>query len=132
MKIAILLSKKEFWKNSSLITRNAVSYCGIVSYSVDSTYATRHPTHRQNPCILLIMWILYAQFTLSPLVTYFKVTSELTLQVALYQSDILYEGDEWVTSETKWITAVMSRVTITCSAMGDELQSSAEILFFFL
>ena len=40
-------------------------------------------------------------FTLFPLVTLKKVTSELTLQLILCQIDMLCEGDEWVTSETK-------------------------------
>ncbi len=31
----------------------------------------------------------------------FGVTSESSLQVALYQNDMLYEGDEWVTSDVK-------------------------------
>ena len=39
-------------------------------------------------------------------------------------------GDEWVTSVLKWITAVIVRVTITCSVEGDELTSSVKILFF--
>ncbi len=55
VQIAILLSKKEFSKNSSLITRSAVSYCDIVIYSVDSTYITRHPTRHPKRCILLRM-----------------------------------------------------------------------------
>ena len=96
-----LYSEKEFSKNSSLITRSAVSCCGIVVYSVDSPYATRHPTRHKNRCILLRMWILYAQFTLSPLVTLKKVTSESALQLVLYQKDMPYKGDEWVTSEMK-------------------------------
>ena len=31
----------------------------------------------------------------------FRVMSELSLQVTLYQDDILSEGDEWVTSGLK-------------------------------
>ena len=62
-------SEKEFSKNSSLITRNAVSRCSIEAYSIDSPYTTRHHTHHQNRCILLRMWILYVHFTLIPLVT---------------------------------------------------------------
>ena len=31
----------------------------------------------------------------------FRVMSESSLQVTLYQDDILSEGDEWVTSELK-------------------------------
>ena len=31
----------------------------------------------------------------------FRVMSEWSLQVTLYQDDILSEGDEWVTSELK-------------------------------
>ena len=46
-------SEKEFSKNSSLVTRNAVSYCDIEAYSIDSPYTTRHHTHHQNRCILL-------------------------------------------------------------------------------
>ena len=36
-------------------------------------------------------------------------------------------GDEWVTSALKWIAAVTKRVTITCSAEGDELTSVVKI-----
>ena len=43
---------------------------------------------------------------------------------------MLHEGDEWVTSETKWITAVICRYTDRYSVMGDELTSSVKILFF--
>ena len=132
MEFAILCSKKEFCKNSSLITRNVVSCCNVGCYSVDSPYTTRHPTHHPKPCILLRMWILRTRFALALLVTLKKVTSELTLQLILYQIDMLCEGDEWVTSETKWITAVMQRVTMTCSAESDELTSVAKILFFLI
>ena len=45
---------------------------------------------------------------------------------------MLHEGDEWVTSETKWITSVILWCTYCYSAMGDKLQSSVKILFFFL
>ena len=55
IEIAIMYSEKEFSKNSSLITRNAVSYCSVETYSVDSPYTTRHHTHHQNSCILLRM-----------------------------------------------------------------------------
>ena len=71
--------EKEFSKNSSLVTRNAVSYCDIEVYSDNSPYTTRHHTHHPIRCILLRMWILYAHFTLSSLVTLKKVTSESTL-----------------------------------------------------
>ena len=60
VEIAILLSKKEFLKNSSLVTRNAVSRYALGVYNADSPYATRHPTRHQNLCILLIIWALYA------------------------------------------------------------------------
>ena len=53
VEIAILRSKKEFSKNSSLVTRNAVSCWDIEAYSANSPYTTRHPTHHQNRCILL-------------------------------------------------------------------------------
>ncbi len=132
MEIAILLSKKEFLKNSSLVTRNAVSRYALGVYNADSPYATRHPTRHQNLCILLIMWVLYAWFAISLLVTLKKVTSELTLQLILCQIDMLCEGDEWVTSALKWITAVTERVTTTCSVEGDELTSVAKILFFLV
>ena len=125
-------SEKEFSKNSSLITRSAISCCSIEVYSVNSPYTTRHHTHHPNRCILLRMWILYAQFTLSPLVTLKKVTSESALQLVLYQNDMLCEGDEWVTSEVKWITAVILWCTLCYSVMGDELTSSVKKLFFFL
>ena len=52
---ASIHSEKEFSKNSSLVTRNAVSYCIIVAYSVNSPYTTRHHTHHPNRCILLRM-----------------------------------------------------------------------------
>ena len=69
VEIAILRSKKEFSKNSSLVTRNAVNYCDIEDYSFDSPHTTRHLTRHPNKCILLIINILGARFTLSPLVT---------------------------------------------------------------
>ena len=40
-------------------------------------------------------------FTLHPLVTLKKVTSESTLQLIIYQNDMSHKGDEWVTSEAK-------------------------------
>ena len=101
VEIAIVCSKKEFSKNSSLVTRNAVIYCDIEDYSVDSPYTTRHHTHHPNKGILLIINILGTRFTLSPLVTLKKVTSELALQLVVYQNDIPCAGDEWVTSEMK-------------------------------
>ena len=132
VQIAILLSKKEFSKNSSLITRNAVSCCDIDAYSANSPCTTRHPTRHLNCCILLRMWILYAWFTLHSLVTLKKVTSESSLQLAQYQNIIPCEGDEWVTSDMKWITAVILWCTLCYSVMGDELTSSVKILFFYL
>jgi hypothetical protein len=99
--IAILRSKKEFSKNSSLVTHNAVNYCDIEDYSFDSPHTTRHLTRHSNKGILLIINILGTRFTLSPLVTLKKVMSESTLQLVLYQNDMLCTGDEWVTSETK-------------------------------
>ena len=51
--IVLSYSEKEFSKNSSLITSNAVSYCSIGAYNVDSPYTTRHHTHHLNRCILL-------------------------------------------------------------------------------
>ena len=125
-------SEKEFSKSSSLVTRSVVSCCDVDVYSANSPYATRHHTHHPNRCILLRMWILYVQFTLSPLVTLKKVTSELSSQLLLYQNDMLCEGDEWVTSESKWITAVILWCTLCYSATGDESQSSVKILFFYL
>ena len=101
VEIAILCSKKEFSKNSSLVTRNAVIYCDIEDYSVDSPYTTRHLTRHLNKGILLIINILGARFALYPLVTLKKVTSESSLQLILYQNDMLCEGDEWVMSEVK-------------------------------
>ena len=56
--ITILLSEKEFSKNSSLITRNAVSCWDIVAYSVNLAHTTRHRTYHLNRCILLRMWML--------------------------------------------------------------------------
>ena len=101
VEIAILRSKKEFSKNSSLVTRNAVNYCDIEDYSFDSPYATRHLTRHQNKGILLIINMLGTRFALSPLVTLKKVTSESALQLVVYQNDMLCKGDEWVTSEMK-------------------------------
>ena len=69
VEIAILRSKKEFSKNSSLFTSNAVINCDIEDYSFESPYATRHRTRHPNKGILLIINILGARFTLSPLVT---------------------------------------------------------------
>ena len=40
-------------------------------------------------------------FTPLSLVTLKKVTSESTLQLILYQTNMLHKGDEWVTSATK-------------------------------
>ena len=51
----ISYSEKKFSKNSSLVTRNAVSCCGIEDYSANLPNTTRHPTHHQNPCNSLIM-----------------------------------------------------------------------------
>jgi len=132
VQIAILLSKKEFSKNSSLVTRNAVSCWDIDAYSANSPYTTRHHTRHPNRCMLLRMCMLYAQFTLHSLVTLKKVTSESSLQLVQYQNIIPCEGDEWVTSEVKWITAVILWCTLCYSVMGDELTSSVKILFFFL
>ena len=69
VQIAILLSEKEFSKNSSLVTHNAVSCWDIEAYSANSPYTTRHHTHHPNRCILLRMCMLYVQFTLRLLVT---------------------------------------------------------------
>ena len=124
--------RKRVFKNSSLVTHNAVSHCSIVAYSANSPYTTRHPTHHQNHCILLRIWILHTHFTPHSLVTIKKVTSESALQLILYQNDMPYNGDEWVTSETKWITAVILWCTYCYSDMGDELTSNVKILFFFL
>ena len=78
------------------------------------------------------MWILQCLFTRHPLVTLFRVTSELAMQLILYQYDISLNGDEWVTSETKWITAVTHWHIKPYSTMGDELTSSVKILFLRL
>lgn len=59
-RLQFCFQKKEFLKNSSLVIRNAVSRYALGVYSADSPYATRHPTRHQNPCILLIIWVLYA------------------------------------------------------------------------
>ena len=65
----ISYSEKKFSKNSSLVTHNAVNYCDIEDYSFDSPHTTRHLTRHPNNGILLIINILGARFTLSPLVT---------------------------------------------------------------
>ena len=124
--------EKEFSKNSSLVTHNAVSHCSIEIYSANSPYTTRHPTHHQNHCILLRIWILHTHFTPHSLVTIKKVTSESALQLILYQNDMPYNGDEWVTSETKWITAATIWHIKLYNAMGDELQSYVKILMLIL
>ena len=51
----ISYSEKKFRKNSSLVTRNAVSCCDIEDYSANSPHLTRHHTHHQNPCNSLII-----------------------------------------------------------------------------
>ena len=79
MEIAILHSEKKFSKNSSLVTRNAVSCCDIEVYSDNLPHTTRHRTYHPNRCMLLRMCLLYAQFTLRSLVTLKWVTSELSL-----------------------------------------------------
>ena len=58
------------------------------------------------------------------------MTSELALQLVVYQGDKLFAGDEWVTSALKLITAAIPRITITYGATVDELQSYVKILFF--
>ena len=63
--------RKKSFKNSSLITRNAVSCWDIEAYSANSPYTTRHHTRHSNRCMLLRMCMLYAQFTLDSLVTHF-------------------------------------------------------------
>ena len=78
------------------------------------------------------MWDLQGWFTRHRLVTIFRVTSEMTLQLILYQYDMLLEGDEWVTSALKWITVVIFCVLIYYNVMGDELQSSMKNLFFWV
>ena len=85
VEIAILRSKKEFSKKSSLVTRNAVNYCDIEDYSFDSPHTTRHLTRHPDKGILLIINILGARFTLSPLVT-------------------LKKGDEWISLATCYIS----------------------------
>ena len=55
VEFAILCSEKEFSKNSSLVTRNAVNGWDIEAYSVNLSYTTRHHTHYPNRCILLRM-----------------------------------------------------------------------------
>ena len=60
----------------------------------------------------------------------FGVTSEMALQVILYQIDMPCEGDEWVTSALKWITAATIWQIKHYNATGDELQSGVKILFF--
>ena len=69
VEIAILCSEKKFFKNSSLVTRNAVNGCDIEAYSANSPYTTRHHTRHPNRCMLLRLCMLYAQFTLRSLVT---------------------------------------------------------------
>ncbi len=69
VEITILHSEKEFSKNSSLVTLNAVSRWDIEAYSANSPCTTRHHTRHPNRCMLLRMCILYAQFALRSLVT---------------------------------------------------------------
>ena len=75
------------------------------------------------------MWYLQGYFTHHPLVTIFRVTSELSMQLILYQDDKPLEGDEWVTSETKWITVTTFWGLKPYNAEGDELTSRTKILF---
>ena len=72
-----------------------------MSYSGDSFENTRHPLVTTKHPILLRMWNLQGKFTRHPLVTFLGVTSELAMQLILFQHDIPLNGDEWVTSETK-------------------------------
>ena len=67
----------------------------------------------------------------SPTRHLFRVTSELAMQLILYQYDMLLSGDEWVMSETKWITAATLWRLNHYSAEGDELTSYVKILFFW-
>ncbi len=93
--------KTNFYTTRQLVTLNAASYCGSCDYSGDSFQNTRHPLVTQKYCILLRMWNIQGEFTRHPLVTLFRVTSELAMQLFLYQNDIPLNGDEWVTSEAK-------------------------------
>ena len=68
----------------------------------------------------------------SPTRHLFRVTSELALQLILYQYDIPFDGDEWVTSETKRITVATHWHIKLYNDMGDELTSSMKILFLEL
>ena len=67
--ITISYSEKKFSKNSSLVTRNAVSCWDIEAYGANSPYTTRHHTRHPNRCMLLIMCMLCARFALNSLVT---------------------------------------------------------------
>ena len=69
VEITILRSEKEFSKNSSLVTCNAVSCWEFEAYSANSPCTTRHHTCYPNRCMLLRMCMLYAQFTLRSLAT---------------------------------------------------------------
>ena len=124
------LKKKIFYITLQLVTLNAASHCVSLGYSGDSFQNTRHPLITPKPCILLRMWDIEGWFTRHPLITFFRVTSELAMQLVLYQNDIPLNGDEWVTSETKWITAATHWHIKPYNAMGDELQSYVKILFF--
>ena len=69
VEITISHSGKKFSKNSSLVTRSAVSCWDIEAYSANSPYTTRHHTCHPNRCMLLRMCMLYIQFTLDSLAT---------------------------------------------------------------
>ena len=58
--------------------------------------------------------------------------SESALQLVRYQYDMPLVGDEWVTSEVKWITVAKCWYIVLYGATGDELQSCMKILFFYL
>ena len=88
------------------------------------------PTHHPKALYLAENVDNTCAIHLSPTRHLFRVTSELAMQLILYQNDILPMGDEWVTSETKWITAATLWHIKLYNAMGDELQSSVKILFF--
>ena len=59
-------------------------------------------THSSPKSLYLVENVRFAMFIhSSPTRHLFRMTSELAMQLILYQNDIPLKGDEWVTSETK-------------------------------
>ena len=77
-KLKLTSKNRIFYITLQLVTHSVVRFYMPMSCSGDSFCFTRHP-----------------------LVTFLGVTSELAMQLILYQYDISLNGDEWVTSVLK-------------------------------